>query len=102
MPAGLEIFAANGDTIFSVTDSLVKIFGFASVGQAHTGAANSGTIIDTRFQLAQHVPFFARYDSGFSQEGYDALITISGNTLTWTFPKPSLGRPNQTFLYGAY
>lgn len=108
MPNGLQIRDANNILIFDETSPVVKFLGTASIGRDYTGEAASGSITDARFTAyAQHTPFYARIDGGFEFGGIDANITISGNTLTWSYPYPptyfggSLGnRPNQTFVYG--
>lgn len=118
MPSGLQIWDANGALIFDETTPVVKFLGQLTIGsfgpqRDYTGAAQSGSITDPRFTMyAQHVPFWCRSDLAFNNEGFDAAWTLSGNTLTWTYPRPDpypvtidgvsyyMHRPVQTIIYG--
>jgi hypothetical protein len=108
MPSGIQIRDENNVLVFDETSPVVKFLGSASIGASYTGEQGSGTIVDGRFTAyPQHTPFYARIDGGFEFGGIDANISISGNTLTWTYPYPAsynngtmYNRPNQTFVYG--
>jgi hypothetical protein len=100
MADGLRVWDESGTLIFDETTQTIKMLGLLGVGTNYTGGANSGSIVDGRFtQYPGHVGFFARIDGGASFEGYDATFSISGNTLSWSFPNPGQ-YPNQVILYG--
>jgi hypothetical protein len=100
MADGLRIWDESGTLIFDETTQTIKMLGLLGVGDNYTGGANSGSIVDGRFtQYGGHVGFWARIDGGASFEGYDATFSISGNTLSWSFPNGNF-HPNQIILYG--
>ena len=102
---------ASGAVRFDTSTETVKFFGTLSIGTSFTGAQASGSITDSRFSAySNHTPYFARIDTGFTTDGYDAFISIDGNTLSWSYPNTSTSnyngvytyRPNQTIIYGVY
>lgn len=108
MADGLSIWDENGILIFDETSPVVKFLGTLTIGANNTGEVQSGSISDERFtQYAQHSTFWSRIDGGYNVDEYDAAISISGNTLTWVYPKPPAyingtlyNRPTQTIIYG--
>jgi hypothetical protein len=101
MATGLQVWAQNGTLLIDTTTSVVLQLGIISIGGA--GAPQSGAIADGR--LGQGRPYAFQLLGGIP--GYDnkeAVISISGTTLSWTFPEPDgsqpLNRPNTTILYG--
>jgi len=111
--SGLWVGLPDGTVTFDNTTPVVKFLGTATIGWApaganYTGDVQSGSITDVRFtQYANHVVFWCRIDGAFSSDGYDATWSISGNTLTWTYPRPvqyingnTYNRPVQTIMYG--
>lgn len=83
----------------SSTNAMLHL-GTASIGGA--GTAQSGTITDDRFLWGTGVAFTLL--GGFvGRDGYEAVFTFSGSTLTWQYPRPgssSAERAPVTFLYG--
>ena len=111
MPSGMQVWDASGNLVFNIDTNVVKFLGVISVGKDYTGATTSGTVTDSRFTAyTGHTPFFTAVGAGISDEGYDVQVSISGNTLTWTFPQATpqylggvlINRPNRTILYGIY
>ena len=111
MPAGLEIFNSSGTSIFQTTSALVKFLGVLQIGADYTGETQSGSVTDSRFTAyTGHVAFFENTAAAFSTDGYNADVTLSGNTLSWSYPDPTpyyaggflLNRPNATIIYGIY
>lgn len=111
MPAGLQVWDANGVLILDRTSPVVKFLGYLSIGSSYTGAQQSGTITDARFtQYAGLTPFWTAIDGSFSIEGYTANVSIAGNVLNWSYPNNDpffisgryLARPNMTLVYGIY
>lgn len=114
MADGLQVWDANGVSIFNQTTQVVKFLGTATIGWSpgrtnYTGEAASGSIVDARFtQYPGHVAFWCRIDGAVNADGYDATWTQSGNSLIWTFPRSQAlwlngslyNRPEQTIIYG--
>lgn len=110
--SGLQVWDSGGTLIFDETTPVIKFLGTATIGEGHTGEAQSGSIVDGRFtQYAQHVGFWARIDGGFGVDGYDATWRFEGNSLIWTYPRPVqyiyingvpylFNRPRITIIYG--
>lgn len=108
MPAGLQIWDSNGILIHDQTTPVVKLLGTFSIGSSFTGPQQSGTIVDSRFTQYPGLNGYCSFINGFiSIEGYSPTLSISGNTLTWSYPRPDpllisgsyLARPNCTFIY---
>lgn len=108
MSYGLEAWNAAGIKTIGLDTKVAKFFGVASVGNSHTGTATSGTITDSRFtQYSGHTAFALPLNGGIDADGNLAVLSISGNTLTWSFPNGSqspgyITRPNTTFTYGIF
>jgi hypothetical protein len=111
MPSGIQIWDASGNLVFNVDTPVVKFLGLISVGKDYTGETTSGTVTDGRFTAyAGHSSFFTAIGAGMSFDGLDVQVSISGNTLTWTYPQATpayfggvlINRPNRTILYGIY
>lgn len=113
MADGLRVWDAGATLIFDETTPVIKFLGTLSVGQSYTGATQQGVVTDPRFtQFAQHVPFWARNDGGFTSDGTDCEFRFEGNNLIWTFPRADPGylnsngqpyyyaRPNIRIIYG--
>ena len=83
----------------SDTNAMLHL-GTASIGGA--GTAQSGTITDDRFSWGTGVVFTLL--GGFvGRDGYEAVFTFAGNTLTWRYPRSGSNaaeRAPTTFLYG--
>lgn len=107
MPVGLQIFDASGNLRLDLSDRLFKFFGVAQIGDAYTGTSASGTITDSRFTAwSGAVPFAFIIDGSIDPDGNAPEFSVSGNVLTWTFPRSVSGssytRPSTTFAYGIY
>lgn len=106
MAYGLEAWNASGIKTIGITTKVAKFFGVASVGNSHTFGATSGTITDARFtQYSGHTPFAMSISGGIDPNGNVLILSISGNTLTWSFPNGSqepgaFTRPNNIITYG--
>ncbi len=103
----LQTWAENGTPMLSLGDRLFKFAGVANVGWDFTGGAQSGTITDGRFtQYPNCVPFAFSIRNNFDNRGGGVQLSISGNTLTWSYPYPetdkSYKRPNTQFVYGIF
>lgn len=98
MPAGFEAYDQNGIRTFSSNDSSpIKWLGSFTVPNS---GANSGSFTDPKLTAyPNHVGFIARTDGEFPQVDRDAQITISGNTISWSWPNPSL-KTIFKFMYG--
>lgn len=108
MAYGVEAWNAAGIKTIGINTKIAKFFGVANIGNSYTGTAVSGTITDARFtQYSGHVPFAMPLSGGIDTEGNLAVFSISGNTLTWSFPNGSLSpgsvtRPDTKFTYGIF
>ncbi len=87
-------------------DRVAKFMGIASVGWSTTGGTRSGTITDARFtQYPGCTSFAIMIDGGFDTRGGGVQLSISGNTLTWSYPlaaSASYTRGDATFIYGIF
>lgn len=87
-------------------DRIAKFMGLATVGWATTGGQQSGTITDARFTQYPGCQAFAIVISGgFDTRGGAVRISISGNTLTWSYPlaySASYTRGDASFIYGIF
>jgi hypothetical protein len=100
MPAGFQSWDASGNLVVDLTNRIAKMMGTLQVGASYTGSTMSGTVTDSRFTAyAGCEPFAAVIAGSFFQMHQHPSITISGNTLTWTFPAGS-SRPDTTIIYG--
>jgi hypothetical protein len=82
MPAGLEVYDAAGVKILGTNDRLCRVLGSISISSngsyTHTGLSNAGQ------------PWAAFFSAGsFGALYYPAHVTISGDTITWTYPTGS-------------
>lgn len=102
----LKTWDAQGRQTLAVDTRVAKFMGVMSVGWDYTGGTQSGTITDGRFTQYQNVQPFSLVISGqIDVGGYMPKISIIGNTLTWTYPRPeavNYTRPNTTFMFGIF
>jgi hypothetical protein len=102
----IQTWAENGTPMVQLGDRLYKFMGIGTIGWNTTGGAQSGTIVDGRFsQYPGCESFVFTIQGGFDLRGGGPTFSISGNTLTWTYPyaeQVSWKRVNATFLYGIY
>jgi hypothetical protein len=102
MPAGFQAFDASGNVLIDISQRIAKLLGTTNVGASYTGAAMTGSVVDSRFTAYSGAQAWAAVIAGsFFQMHEHPQITISGNTLTWTFPTGS-ARPNTTIIYGLW
>jgi hypothetical protein len=100
MADGLRLKDANGVVFFDTADSTVRIFGITSIG------SSNGSVTDSRYAevTAGQARFFAilqcNDNSGHVWE--QPTISLSGNTVSWTWPAGATNFPNFTLTYGAY
>lgn len=90
----------------SLGKRMFKFMGFSTIGWNTTGGAQSGTITDARFtQYPGSEPLAFPVNGTFDTRGAGAKLTISGNTLTWSYPYPEATaqkRQPLTFVYGFF
>jgi hypothetical protein len=103
MATGLQVWLPNGTLVVDTTTSVVLILGTFQIGGV--GFPQTGTVTDNRlyngrpysFQLLGGIP---------GADNKEAVITASGNTITWRFPEADasqpLNRPNTTVMYGTF
>lgn len=101
MAQGIQCWNASGQQVFDVTTQVVKFLGKINVGSSYTGSTQQGTVYDANFGLAGHTPFYDTAAGVFSTDGWDVEISITGTTLTWTYPV-SGHYPNATIIYGVF
>jgi hypothetical protein len=104
MPAGFQSGPdiLGGEIYCDLTQRIAKLMGSLSVGASFTGAATTGSVVDSRFTAyAGTVPFAAVIASTFFQLHQHPTISIVGDTLTWTFPAGS-ALPDTTIIYGIF
>ena len=107
MPTGLQVWDNSGNLRLDLSDRIFKFFGVANIGNTYTGTTAAGTIADSRFtQWSGAVPFAFIINGNIDPDGNAPEFSISGNVLTWTFPRSVSGssytRPDTTFTYGIY
>jgi len=102
----LQTWDASGRQTLKLDSRMAKFMGVASIGWNNTGSTKSGTISDSRFSQYPNVVTFVCVINGLIDiGGYMPTFTISGNTLTWTFPRDAASqatRPNTVFTYGIF
>lgn len=102
----LRTWDAQGRQTLNIDTRMAKFMGVASIGWDYTGGTKSGVINDARFtQYAGCTPYVMVISGNIDIGGYMPALTISGNTLTWTFPRDqsvNYTRPNTTFMYGIF
>ena len=102
----LQTWAEDGTPMLRLNDRIMKFMGQASVGWSYTGSQQSGTIVDGRFsQYPGCVPVAFVISGGLDLRGGGVNLSISGNTLTWSYPNPTgeaYARVNATFVYGIF
>jgi hypothetical protein len=102
----LQINAANGLPLLRFGDRMFKFMGIMSVGWSYTGTQQSGAIVDGRFtQYPGCEPLVFVIAAGFDIDGGAVALSISGDTLTWSYAKPEAlprNRVNATVAYGIF
>lgn len=96
MPAGFQVWDANGRPVIEVTDRLPRVLGMI------TTTTVDGSHPDPR--LATGEPWVVAVDSNntFSQNGYTPRVTATSTAVVWTFETGSDTRRLVTVLYGVY
>lgn len=103
MATGLQVWSPSGALMIDTSTSVVLMLGTFAVGGQ--GTPQSGSIYDAR--LSNGRPFYFMLLGGIpGVDNNEVNVTFSGDTLTWSYPKPdgSAGniRPNATIMYGTY
>lgn len=93
MTAGLQCFDAQGRLTFAATDRLARVLGYVSTG------GQSGTT--THDGLPGNQPYFAFFPDYSSSGTRWPAISISGNTLSWSYSNASGNVPG-FILFGIY
>lgn len=100
MPSGFEVYDAAGQLVLGVTDRLTIMIGSLSVSSG-TGNISVPAGMGTPFAYA--VPN-ASYDDVAYHGSSLPKLTISGTTITYTYPSGISGFPSMpaTIFYGFY
>lgn len=103
----LQTWSPTGVPMLQLGDRIYKFFGSAvQVGWSTTGGAQSGTITDSRFtQYPGCTPFAWAITGRVDPVAGGLVLSVSGNVLTWSFPKASATattRPDTLIAYGIY
>lgn len=97
MPAGMQVFRANGSLKIDITDSITRFLGSFETG------TSAGQFVDSRLTTGR--PFFQIVSIGYiSAEFMMPEIRPAGDRFTWVFADNGLSTPNTscTVLYGLY
>jgi hypothetical protein len=102
----LRTYDAQGRPTLELTSTTVKFAGVATVGWNYTGAAQSGSINDSRLvQYPGCVPYVIVISGQIDVGGYLPQFSINGATITWTYRMANAQtytRPDTTFVYGIF
>lgn len=93
MPQGLEVYNASGVLEMAVTDRLTRI-----IGETTATGGTAGSV--TNAGLATGSPFWWVSRDSSSFYSIEPSITVSGDTLSWTWPISTTG--SFTIIYGVY
>lgn len=100
MPQGLQCFDANGNLILDVTDRLTRI-----LGEVNTGTT-SGSMVDNNFLSGSPFYLVQTTLTDFKRTAVPISVSISGNTLSWSFVHSYRGASYQLvpyiIVYGVY
>lgn len=96
MPAGLQVFRANGSLKLDITTSITRY-----LGQFNTGTA-AGQFVDSR--LTGGRPFFQVISLGYIGQYMLPEISFGSDRFYWNFANNGLSTPNAncTVFYGVY
>lgn len=102
MPVGLQTLDTAGNVFVDLDTRIAKVLGLLNVGASYTGASMSGTVTDSRFtSYTGTSSWFGIISSTFFRNAEHPVVSISGDTLSWTFPTGS-PRPDTTIIYGIF
>jgi hypothetical protein len=93
MVQGVEVYDASGNLTLSVTDRLTKLLGAVNV-------SSSGSLT-LPAALAGNSYWFAFIPSTSGFTGTPPVISVSGTTLSWTYPAGATNLSG-TVHYGMY
>ncbi|MDR5774920.1 MULTISPECIES: hypothetical protein [unclassified Caballeronia] len=93
MAYGLRCRDASGNITVDITDRLTRVIGTFSTG----GSDGSFTV-----NVTGSVWFMVLDDSQYSRTVLAPIVTLSGNTISWTFPSTTYGTRAVTVMYGVY
>lgn len=88
MPAGIQIFNADGSLQFDTTNRIFRVLTVQDVGSTNTGSVtvtnNSGSVN----VVAQPL----------SDTGTDPAVTVSGSTVSWDYNGAATRRPHELLI----
>ncbi|MDE1917675.1 MAG: hypothetical protein KGJ57_18150 [Sphingomonadales bacterium] len=99
--AGLQVFGADGVLRLDTEDATALILGQFTTGSGH---GDSGSINDANLSLGTpfwYVISLAWPSGGFAYVGYGPAVSISGNTVSWSWPHGDNGAV-ATIVYGVH
>lgn len=79
MTTGFQASDSNGNVRFQVTDYLARSLGIIAVSSASTGGSASDP------NLALGTPWAIFFPSGRGSNSVRCIVTVSSNTVSWTF-----------------
>lgn len=94
MPQGIEVYNAAGRLVFNSDGRVSRSIGSASI----TGV--DGSVTDAALLTGDPVFFFVS-DPSFAYRVYPTF-SISGSTISWTYPATGGLKINGTLIYGVY
>ncbi len=94
MPAGFQCWDENGTLLYDTTTNMGRILGTISTGGVNGSLSVPAFSQGTPFAF----PVLVLSDAA-SVDVFQPLVTISGTTLSWTYPR---GSGQATIVYGTY
>lgn len=96
MPAGLQVFRANGTLKMDITTSITRYLGSFNTG------TSDGQFVDSRMTSGR--PFFQIISVGFIGNYMLPEITFGSDRFYWNFANNGLNtqKANSTVFYGVY
>lgn len=97
MPAGLQVFNADGVDILDITSNVGLYLGVIEV------QTYGGSIVVPGFSFGTPFYMIQQESITYGFPGYEAIpfVTISGNTLSWSWSQYGSFEPI-TIIYGIY
>ena len=94
MPQGLQIFDASGNTILDTNMKTGRVINVLTLtGSTNGSETNSALSTGTAFYMAVFL-------GGYST--FMPIVSIVGNTISWTWPRTTLGANSYRLIYGVY
>lgn len=99
MPSGIQVFAENTSIVLDTNDRMTFILGSFVTQKGQNGSVQAE--FNGRPSWAQVIGV-----GGYFGSSGAPVVTISGNTLSWTWDYPNASRsyqcPSAFIVYGAY